>query len=176
MNIKNELSKNQNVLLVMTGAEYNSSILNVMKSLSGKNVCYVTINKTFDSLREIFKKKKINTKNVVFVDAISKSIKNVPDQSDQVYYISSPGALTELSLVISKFLKHEFDYIVFDSITNLSIYNKPQLCTSFLSNLMNKIKGVKTKSVFYAIASSGGNALIDNISPLFDKIVGSKSK
>lgn len=176
MNIKTELSKNQNVLLVMTNSEYNSSIIDVVKSISGKNVCYVTINKTFDSLMEIFNKKKVNIKNVVFVDAISKSIKDVPDQSDQVYYISSPGALTELSLVISKFLKHEFDYIIFDSVTNLSIYNKPQLCTNFLSNLLNKIKNVKTKSVFYAIDSSGNNVLVDNISTIFDKVINSKNK
>ena len=116
MDIKSELSKNKNVLIVVSGTDYNKLVSNVVKKIAGKNVCYVTINKTFDSLMEVFKKKKVKTENIVFIDAISKSIKEAPDQSDQVYYVISPGALTELSLVISKFLKHEFDYLIFERI------------------------------------------------------------
>ena len=100
IDMKSSLSSNQILLLVMPSAEYNEVLVDAMKQLSG-NICYVTSNKTFDSLKETFKKSKVNIDNVVFIDSISKTLKKTPDQADSVYYVSSPGALTELSLVIN---------------------------------------------------------------------------
>ena len=170
MDIKSELSSNQIVLLVMSGAEYNNVIVDVIKQLSG-NICYVTANKTFDALKEIFEKKKINTEKIVFIDSISKTIKKVPNQSDGVYYVASPGALTELSLVIEKFLKHEFDYIIFDSITNLGIYQKPKMCSKFITDLVNKIKKSKIKSIFYALDIRESAEIINHTGAMVDKVV-----
>ena len=78
---------------------------------------------------------KINTEKVIFIDTISKTMKKVSDQGEGVYYVSSPGALTELSLVIKKFLTHDFDYLIFDAVTNLSTYQNKNMCTKFLNDL-----------------------------------------
>ena len=56
LNLINELSDNKIILLLIPGMDYNLSIVDLAKQLSGKNVCYVTLNKTFDSLKELFKK------------------------------------------------------------------------------------------------------------------------
>lgn len=170
MDIKKELSANQTVLLIMSGLEYNKEIVSVMKKLKG-NVCYVTTNKTSDSLRELFKKNKVDTKSVVFIDAITKTIRGVPDQGEGVYYISSPGALTELSLAIEKFLRHDFDYLVFDSITNLSVYQDKNQCTRFVLSLINKIKQVKTKSVLYALSVKEQEEIIKESGSMVDKVI-----
>ena len=154
----------------MLGTDYNKTIVDVIKKLKG-NICYVTTNKTYDSLKELFTKKKISINNVVFIDSISKTLKKTPDQSDNVYYVSSPGALTELDLVIGKFLRHEFDYLVFDSLTNLVIYNKMNTCSKFLTSLINKIKKTKTKAVFYALESKEQTGIIDHASTIVDKVI-----
>jgi len=170
MDIKKELSSNQTILLLMPGTEYNEIIVNVLKKLSG-NICYVTLNKTCDSLKELFKKKKIKTDNIVFIDAISKTIKNVPDQSEGVYYVSSPGAMTELSLVIEKFLRHKFDYLIFDSLTNLLVYENKAPVSKFVSSLVNKIKQGKTKAVFYALSVKDQETLIKESGMFVDKVL-----
>ena len=170
VDIKKELGSDQTVLLVMPGTEYNEVVVDTMKQLSG-NICYVTANKTYDSLKELFVKNKVNVENVVFIDAISKSLKKVPDQGESVYYVSSPGALTELSLVVDKFLKHEFDYLVFDSITNLVTYQKVDMCAKFLTSLVDKIKKTKTKAVLYAIGSVKKDAIIDKVAMYVDSVV-----
>ena len=94
MDIKKELDSNQTILLLMPSIEYNDISLDIIKQLSGKNVCYVTLNKTGPSILENLNKKKVNTKNIVFVDAISKTIKSVPNQTKGCYFVSSPAALT----------------------------------------------------------------------------------
>ena len=116
MDIAKELSSNQTVLLLMPSMEYNDIIVDTIKKLSKKSVCYVTLNKTFDSLKELFKKKKVNVDNITFIDTISMRIKEAPDQTKNCYFVSSPEALTELSLTILKFVKHNFEYLIFVSV------------------------------------------------------------
>lgn len=171
VDIARELSDNQTILILMSGVEYNDIIIDMAKKLSGKNVCYVTLNKTFDFLKELFKKKKVNIENIIFIDAISKTIKKVPEQTKGCYYISSPGALTELSLVITKFLKHGFDYLIFDSLTNLVVYSKKEPVAQFLSNIVNKVKDSKTKAVFYALSMKEQEELIKESSMFVDKVI-----
>lgn len=169
MDIKTELASNQTVLLVMSGADYNTEIVRVMSQLSG-NICYITANKTYDALKETLEKNKISTENIIFIDTISKTLKKVSDQ-EEVFYVSSPGALTELSLVVKKFLKHDFDYLIFDAISNLSTYQNKNICTKFLRDLVDSVKKTKTKSVFYVIESAENEAIISKMSAIVDKVV-----
>jgi hypothetical protein len=147
-----ELSEKQTVLLVIPSKKYDVVLKQTAKKLASKgSVAYVTLNKTFEALTTEFKKAKVNTENIVFIDAISKTLLSKPPQTDHAYYLNSPGALTEMSLVISKFIKHEFDFIIFDSITNLMTYNKGPVVHKFVSGLARKAENTKTKFVFLAL-------------------------
>jgi KaiC/GvpD/RAD55 family RecA-like ATPase len=170
MDIKKELSSNKTILVLMNSSNYNSQLTKIMKSLKGKNICYVTTNKTYESLKEAFVKSKISLEKVVFIDAISKTIKQMPDQSENVYYVSSPGSLTEISLVVSKFLNHNFDYLIFDSLSNLGIYNKMNLCVKFMVSLSNNIKKSDTRSLFYFIGNKK-DEILNHASMFVDKVV-----
>lgn len=169
VDLKTELSSNQTILALMSNIGYNDSMIEVLKDLSG-SICYVTANKTYDSLKETFEKNKIDTSNIIFIDAISKTIKKSPKSEESVYYVSSPGALTELNLVINKFLKHNFDYFIFDSITNLTIYNKAPVCAKFISSIVNNITKNKTKGIFYALGSKE-DALTKHVSLFVNKVI-----
>ena len=170
VDIVKELSDNQTVLLLVPSTDYNNVTLDTVKKLSNESVGYVTLNKTFDSLKETFSKKGVNLKNIVFVDAITRTIEEAKD-TDNCYFVNSPGALTELSLTISKFLRHNFHYIIFDSITNLLIYSKKAPVAMFLSSIVNKIKASKTKAVFYALSIKEQDTLIKESSMFVDKVV-----
>jgi hypothetical protein len=174
MDIVNELSKNQTVLMLMPSASYGKQMVKVAKKLSKKSVCYVTLNKTAKSLMEIFKKNHVTLENIVFIDAISNTIMKVPKQDDACYYSKSPGSLTEISLLMSKFLRHEFDYLIFDSVTNLLIYQKKAPVAKFISSIINKIKASKTKAVFYALNVKEQESLIQESGMFVDKVVNVK--
>ncbi len=172
IDIKKELDKNQTILGVMESEKYNEAIITVPKILASKGtICYVTLNKTSSSLIEIFKKNKINLSNIVFIDAISKSFKKSPNKSDQVYFVSSPGAFTEISLVLSKFLKHKFDYVIFDSVTNLMTYHNKTIINKFLKTLVSNIKKTKSKSLFFTLNIKEHQSLIKQGNMFFDKVI-----
>lgn len=171
MDIKSELDANQTILLLMPDIEYNDVIVNVVNQLSAKRVIYVTLNKTHDSLKELFQKNKINVKNLVFIDGVSKTIKKTPDTGEGVYFCSSPGALTEISLAVNKFLKYNFDYLIFDSLTSLLVYQKKAPVSKFVSSLVNKIKKGQTKTIFYALNVKEQDTLIKESSMFVDKVI-----
>ena len=170
VDVKKELSKNQTILLLVPSIEYNHVIVDVAKELAGKKVCYVTLNKTHKSIEELFKESKVNVKNIIFIDGISKTLKKTPDQTDTCFYVSSPASLTEMSIVIRKLLGQNFDYLIFDSITTLGIYEKGDVIAKFMASIINKVKETKTKAVVYAVGKKD-DILVKQSSMFFDEVL-----
>lgn len=170
-NIVKELSAKQIILLRMDGSDYAKNVNKFAKKLSGKKVCYITINQTYDSLKTSFAKSKIKSDNFVFIDAISSSIRKTGKQEGNCYYVSSPGALTELSIAISKFIKYDFDYLILDSITNLLIYRKAPEVEKFISSIVSRIHKTKTKAVLYALDLKEHSDLLSKCALFLDKSI-----
>ena len=57
--IKEELGTNNSLLILTSGIDYNDIIIEVAKQLFDKKICYVTLNKTYEALVELFEKHKI---------------------------------------------------------------------------------------------------------------------
>lgn len=171
MNIKEELESNKIILLIMPSAGYSTLTIDILKKLSGSKICYVTLNKTYKALKELFEKNKINAKNIVFIDCISKTMKEYPDHIEGCYFVESPAALTELSLCISKTLSQNFTYFIFDSLTNMLIYEKKAPVAKFVSNITNKIRETKTKAMFYTLSITEQEELVRESEMFVDKVI-----
>ena len=172
MDIVKELDDSQTVLLLVSSIGYNDTVIDVAKKLSTKGtVCYITLNKTYDSLVEKFKAKKVKIDRMMFVDGISKTIKRVPADSKACIYTSSPESLTEMSLAISKCLRENPDYLIFDSLTNLLIYQNKEPAAKFVSSIINKIKASNTKAVMYALGAKQEDFLIQETGMFVDNVV-----
>ena len=150
INITKELEEKATILLLMPGASYNTVVIDTARKVSGKRVCYITLNKTYNSLQELFFKQNINTRNFFFIDAISKSFTEQASEQSQCQFIT-PGSLTEISLTIAEVLKTKFDYFIFDSVTNLFVYQRQNDVIKFLSDMLQKVKRAETKAVLYAV-------------------------
>ena len=171
MDTQKILSESQIVLLMIPSSEYNELVVQNARQLSMKTVCYVTLNKTFDSMKEIFKEKKISTENFVFVDAISKTIRRMPDQTDGCYFVSAPNSLTELEIAIIKLQRHGFEYLVFDSLSTMLVYQKNTPVTKFVSALANNARKNGTKAIFYMVKSSDQADISDQVGAFVDKVI-----
>ena len=171
VDLTKELAENQTILLVVPSSKYGDILIDTARQLSKKPTSYVTLNKSFQSLRDLFEKNRVNVKNILFIDAITKTIKDVEDRTDQCYFVSSPGALTDLSLIISNFLHHNFDYLIFDSLSSLMIYQEKAVVQKFVLNLVNKIKESKTRAVFYALSTKEHEDFIKQCSLFVDKVI-----
>ena len=171
MNIITELESNQIILLLMPSAGYSTLTIDILKGLAGRSICYVTLNKTHQALKDVFQKNEIDTKNIFFIDCISKTIKKCPDIVEGCYFVESPAALTEMSLCITKVLAKNVSHIIFDSLTNLLIYEKKAPVARFVSIISNKIRETKTKAVFYTLSITEQEKLIKETGMFVDKVI-----
>lgn len=164
----------KSTLVLITSIEYNDVIIQVPKQLSEKKICYITLNKTKNALIDLFNGENINTESMFFIDAITKSIKQV-ENTKNCYFVSSPEALTELSIVITEVLEQKFDYLIFDLLTTLMIYQRTEEpVIRFISNIVNRIKTFDCKCIFYILNIKKHEALIEESFMVMDKILDSK--
>ena len=83
---------------------------------------YLSMNRPYDNLINLFKKNNIDPKKFFFVDTISKTIGGKTPIEKNVLYISSPHGLTEISIALSKALqslKAKEKFLFFDSISTM---------------------------------------------------------
>ena len=159
------------VLLVIPNARYADVSAQATMAMSGKRICYVTLNKTHSALRESLSKEGVDTQKIVFVDAISRMIRNTPEQTDGCYFASSPSALTEISILVSKCLKHGFECVIFDSLSNLLIYQDKVAVTRFVSNIANQVRASNACAVFFSADIEAQQQLLKECAMIVDKVV-----
>jgi archaellum biogenesis ATPase FlaH len=159
----------KSILMVVTESTYNKRILDVVKNASSGPVCYVSFNKTYGALVELFKKHKANVKNIKFIDCISQNITDVKNTADCTF-ISSPEAITELSIVLNTHLEYGFKTVVFDSLTNLATYADMGTVKKFVKNLVSKLDGVKTDVIIFAVDLKEHEALIKSVGTFVDEV------
>ncbi len=171
MVLKKELSQKKIILLVVPGQTFNDSLLKVVKGISKKNVCYVTLNKGFNSLIDSFKRKKISLKNFFFVDCITATL--VKQKSDlRCLYVSSPNALTELCLVITKSVDLSSPTVLIDSLSTLQVYHKTGVISRFVNRISQDIRKKEGAQLILAISDKDKDTkLFSQIEVLVDKVV-----
>jgi KaiC/GvpD/RAD55 family RecA-like ATPase len=169
--MEKKLGINQKIILVISEGDYYGEILNRLKQLSGKSVCYVTLNKTQKALREDFKKNKIDMSKMIIIDAISKTVKPNQKVEKNCFFVSSPGALTELAISIKKFLDYGFEYLIFDSLNSLLVYREAPVVKRWVSSIMRKIRESNTQGIFYMLNLDDQQDLIKETKSFVDKIL-----
>lgn len=151
--IKKELDNNQAAILLVPNIEYDDVIVDMARQLSGKKICYVTLNKTYSAIKELLELNHVDVKNIIFIDGITKNVKNIAD-IDDCHFVDSPVKVTELSKNLSTLLKQDFDYLVFDSITNLFTYQAKSSVEYFVQTLVSMLEERNCRGVFFALKRS----------------------
>lgn len=161
------------IVLLIPDEDYSRRVMDITKDLLkiSDHLCYITLNLPYRSLVKNFGERGIDVNKFYFIDAITQTAemtKNVPNCE----YVSSPGALTELSLAISNILElQEFDYLVFDSLSTLLVYESPLIVTKFIHSLMAKIRVIGTKAIFTCLKQDTDSILLKDINMFADKIL-----
>jgi len=149
INLSKEIRGNDSIIIVFS-KNYQKELLSVIKKLTGlfDRICYVSLNKPYDFLVKHFKSNKVNIEKLFFIDAVTKSSVTNPPSVKNCLFISSPGALTELSITISEVNKvYMPDVIFFDSASTFLIYEKEEVVVKFLHHIINSLRGQSIKVI-----------------------------
>lgn len=125
------------LLLSMENSDYNSHLVAVMKTFLHRrkgDAVYVTFSKPAQSLADLFEP--LDCRNrLLFLDVVSTHM-GEKAELENAFFVSFPGDLTGLMVVLSRMLKmHNFRFLFLDSLSSLLLYNDERTSTRFLHAL-----------------------------------------
>ncbi len=170
--IGKEIKENDIVLFLISDKRYPESVKDIAAAAAKtfSKICYVSLNKPFDTLVSIFNKSGVDTDKIVFVDCVSGGFKKTGGAN--VVFVSSPKALTEMDIAIKKALdKEKFQGLVFDSLSTLLVYEEPFTVIKFSHSVISKLRNAKAKGVFLTLKGDIKSELVKDLGMFVDKVV-----
>lgn len=166
--------KGKILVLVVPEQKYTQHLMGILKTLSERysSICYVSLNRPCNSILENLRENSIDTKKFYFIDTITKTAK-IPEPVNYCTYISSPGALTEISLAVSSFFDSDgkADCLIFDSLSTLFVHESESAITKFVHFLMAKMKVVGCDAYFTVLKTDESSTLIKDIHMFADQVI-----
>jgi len=166
-----QLSKNQNIVLVIKSKNYAITFIDLNKETSKKfkRICLIAVSKPYNTLMNQFKNEGIDSNKYYFIDCSSK--KEVKE-SKNCTYISSPQNLTQLAIVLSKTIKNKnIDLVIFDSISTLLLHNDELIVTKFLNNIMANMRAEGNTKAIYTLLQEDLKGPLKTVFLFADKVI-----
>ncbi len=157
-------------MLLVSNKNYYSIVKKTAKSVSSMNkrICYVSLNKPYETLSRDFKKESINLKKFFFIDCISKKRK----EEGQVIYVSSPKALTEINIVMKKVIKTgKIESTIFDSLSTLMVYEGSSSVVRFAHSIVSMFRETGSKGILISLRGDMKTDIIKDLNMFVDDVV-----
>ncbi len=163
-----------NILLTVNSStksmEQMAVILKYLVNARGMKCIYVTSNKPFKILKKFYKSKGVNTKNLHFIDCITRLSKDL-DFEEGVMYLDLPTQFDYLDKFINTC--HEIyscDFVIVDSISTFLIYSPLNVVRGFFHSISNKMKLVSVGGDFILLGKPKKEVL-DKFRMFVDEVV-----
>ena len=170
MDIQKEFEKYQTCMLMVPSHEYHKNLIHVSKELSHNKICYVTLNKTYESLKELLNKTGIKTNNFVFIDGISRTFAGNKANTNDCFFVPSPGHLKELKEHIEKCLSKRYDILILDSLANTFQHVDKSEIEKFTKDIMEMAQKHSAKTILYTTPSISSRELFWEMCFMFPQI------
>lgn len=166
--------QNNSILLVVPPEQYKSVSLSALKQiyLVTNKMGYISLNKIINPLRKFMSTNGIDVDKLYFVDSVTKTVIGNPQTYTNCIYVPSPHDLTKMSIAITKMLKRfSPNFVIFDSVSTLLIYEQSEVSTQFLHSQINKISAHGSKSLFLCLQGNKEEEVIRSLSLIVDLVV-----
>ena len=174
--ISTAIKINQSIGILIPGSNYPDLTQAMFERIKGnpdEAWVYVTITKPYNILVNQYPYL-AETKNVKFIDCISRAA-GINDPNSNCIYLESPTLLEKLGLEIMNIFKSVDEktnkYLVLDSLTNLIVYNDPEIVTEFFYHIINRTRTRDIHTISLAIEEEGLEKYLTRLIYLNDKIL-----
>lgn len=163
------------MLLVLTPSEMHRKILiDLIRQAERRyaRVLHVSLNDSYDVLTAEFKKYSIPLDKFYFVDARTTMSKPDHPPEKNCVFVSSPDAITELKIAITKSLEaHGPEITLFDSLSTLLSYLSDEIIAIWTHDVITKFREKGTAAVFLCLRRDEESYLVKDIAMYVDKII-----
>lgn len=152
----------------------NFALLNILTNKKNFQGCYITVNKPHKHLVGLLKKNKVNSKNLVFIDCITKNISRSAAVEGNCIFIDSPTNLTALGIAIKEvvdLMKPGQRFVFIDSLSSLLLHNSTAKVLKFFHFLSGKMRIWEIDGLMVSLHTETDKKLIAEIAEFCDKII-----
>ena len=174
--ISNAIQINQSVGILLPGNNYADLVQALFERIHDNTDefwVYLTVTKPYDNLTKQYEYLK-QSNNVKFIDCISRAA-GISRADQNCIFVESPTMLEKISLEIMNQFKEVGDnatkYLVIDSLSNMIIYNDPEIVTEFFYHILNRTRAKDIHMISLAIEEEGLNQHLNRLIYLNDKIL-----
>jgi len=171
------ISDGEIVLLIVDVDKYHKAVLDIVNFFcdekKGKGV-FISISRSYERLKNTFKKGNINIDRLFFVDVVSKIVGLNVEDSDRCIFIEDPTNLVDISVNVQKLLcniNNKNKFLVFDSISGLLLYNKPISIERFIHSFCCKMRSWNITGIIISIKGELKEDMITTISGFCDRTI-----
>jgi hypothetical protein len=175
--ISNAIKMNQSVGILLPGGNYKEltqALFEKIKASPEDAWVYVTVTKPYNNLVYDFDFL-LDSKNIKFIDCVSRAAGITKPIGDNCILVESPTMLEKLGLEIMNVFKEVDEntekYLIIDSLTNLIIYNDPEIVTEFFYHIINRTRAKNIHTISLAIEEEGIDKYLNRLIYLNDKIL-----
>ena len=160
-------------LATINPSAYQKTNLNIIKHLVAQKVpgVYVTLNRPYESIRELLMKNSIDERLIIFIDAVTKTAGGELQKTDQCLFIGSPENLTDISLAMDQAVRAipgNEKFVFFDSLSTLLLYNDKETVARFIHFLSGKMRVWKVRGIIISLQNEKDEPLIDELTQFCD--------
>jgi len=174
--ISNAIKINQSIGILLPGNNYADLVQALFERIydnTDEFWVYLTVTKPYENLTKQYDYLK-QSNNVKFIDCISRAA-GISKADQNCIFVESPTMLEKISLEIMNQFKEVGDdakkYLVIDSLSNMIIYNDPEIVTEFFYHILNRTRAKDIHMISLAIEEEGLNQHLNRLIYLNDKIL-----
>lgn len=162
------------VLATVDAKRYEEVNLALMKHMTTEEKVpgvYVTLNKPFKTMNAMFKKEGIDTRMILFIDAVTKTAGGELEKSENCLYIGNPENLSDISVAMDQAvtaLPSKEKFVFFDSLNTLLLFNSPATVARFVHFLAGKMRVWSVKGIIISLEKKANKELIDELDQYCD--------
>lgn len=164
------------LILYYTGdkEDYSKEVIELLKNKKQNKICYITFNKTYNYLLELFEKNGFKKENLFIIDCVSGLVKE-PSRVKNCDFISEPYDLKRIEFSVKKFLEQGCNIIVFDSLSGLMVYGAIvpaglEILKRFVQSFIPELNERKGDAIFLCKKGDKEKLLILETLSIFNKI------
>ncbi|MFH1316536.1 MAG: hypothetical protein ABII01_03395 [Candidatus Woesearchaeota archaeon] len=177
--LKKELENFKQFVMIATveAKKYEKTNLSIIKHFIDEDAIpgvYVTLNKPYDTLVQIFKKEDIDPEMIIFIDAVSKTAGGQLKKTDKCLFIGAPDNLSDISIAMDqavRALPGKDRFVFFDSLSTLLLYNDIAVVARFIHFLSTKMRVWKVKGIIISLKKEKDKELIDELIQFCDVVL-----
>ncbi len=174
MRLKNQLKPGRAILVIVPSELYRKNLMNLVAQAAKDHnrILYVALSESYETRIKDFKTHKISADKFYFIDARTPTLRPEARSSKNCTFVSSPEALTELKIAITKACEERGPEIAFfDSLSTLLSYLSDGLVARWAHDVIAKLRECSSAGVFMCLERDEQSYLVKDITMFVDKVI-----